>query len=72
LRNAVPAHSGWLDWWIEVVQGKNSVSYIGQFEEVGSVGAMEGRRVEKDCPDPVVVTSSRTVLLRASLMEDIN
>lgn len=55
-----------------MVQGKNSVSYIGQFEEVGSVGAMEGRRVEKDCPDPVVVTSSRTVLLRASLMEDIN
>jgi len=45
-RNAFPAHSGWLSWWIEVVQGKNSVSYIGQLEEVGSVGAMEGRRVE--------------------------
>jgi len=67
-RNAVPAHSGWLSWWIEVVQGINSVSYIGLFE---AVGAMEGRRVEYDCPDPVVVTSPRTVLFHASLMGDV-
>lgn len=40
-----------------MVQGINSVSYIGLFE---AVGAMEGRKVEYDCPDPVVVTSPRS------------
>jgi len=43
--------------------GRCSVSYGGSFEVVESITAAEGRKREFDCPVPVVVEISKTVLM---------
>lgn len=46
----------------EVLQRKISVDYMGQFEVVRSISAMEGGKLGGDCPELHVITSCQVTV----------
>ena len=63
--NCLGLHGEWMNLteMLKFYGGRCSVSYWGVFEVVESITATEGRKRGLDCPAPIVVEMSKTVLM---------